>query len=175
VSEDGDLRLRRASAEDAEFIASLATHAEVEPFMAVVSAKDAEAFREEIERAEREPEHYGRYVIELDGERAGTMAFEVNNRRSRIAWVYGIMVHPDFRGRRLADRAARAFARHLFDDLGFHRLELEVYGFNERALRHADRVYVREGVKRKAYWRDEEWVDGVIFGLTQEDLEKKGD
>lgn len=175
MSEDRDLRLRRALGDDAEFIASLATHAEVEPFMAVVSAKDPEAFREEIERAVREPEHYGRFVIELEGERAGTMAFEVKNRRSRIAWVYGIMVHPDFRGRRLADRAARAFARHLFDDLGYHRLELEVYGFNERALRHADRVYVREGVKRKAYWRNDEWVDGVIFGLTQEDLEEEGD
>jgi RimJ/RimL family protein N-acetyltransferase len=175
VSEDGDLRLRRASAEDAEFIALLATHEDVEPFMAVVSAKDPEAFREEIERAEREPEHFGRFVIELEGDRAGTMAFEVKNRRSRIAGVYGIMVHPDFRGRRLADRAARAFARHLFDDLGYHRLELEVYGFNDRALRHADRVYVREGVKRKAYWRNDEWVDGVIFGLTQEDLEEKGD
>jgi RimJ/RimL family protein N-acetyltransferase len=175
VSEDGDLRLRRASAEDADFIASLATHEDVEPFMAVVSAKDSEAFREEIERSDREPEHFGRFVIELEGERAGTMAFEVKNRRSRIAWVYGIMVHPDFRGRHLADRAARAFARHLFDDLGYHRLELEVYGFNDRALRHADRVYVREGVKRKAYWRNDEWVDGVIFGLTQEDLDEEGD
>jgi RimJ/RimL family protein N-acetyltransferase len=161
--------------EEADFISSLATHADVEPFMAVVSAKDPEAFKEEIERAEREPEHYGRYVIEVRGERAGTMAFEVKNRRSRIAWVYGIMVHPDFRGRRVADRAARAFARHLFDDLGYHRLELEVYGFNERALAHAERVYVREGVKRKAYWRNDEWVDGVIFGLTQEDLEEGGD
>jgi RimJ/RimL family protein N-acetyltransferase len=175
VSEDGDLLIRRALVEEADFIASLATHADVEPFMAVVSAKDPAAFREEIERAEREPEHYGRYVIEVEGERAGTMAFEVKNRRSRIAWVYGIMVHPDFRGRRVADRAARAFARHLFDDLGFHRLELEVYGFNARALAHAERVYVREGVKRKAYLRNDEWVDGVIFGLTQEDLEEGGD
>jgi RimJ/RimL family protein N-acetyltransferase len=175
VSEDGDLHIRRALVEEADFIASLATHAEVEPFMAVVSAKDPEAFKEEIERAEQEPEHYGRYVIEVEGERAGTMAFEVKNRRSRIAWVYGIMVHPDFRGRRVADRAARAFARHLFDDLGYHRLELEVYGFNERALAHAERVYVREGVKRKAYWRNDEWVDGVIFGLTQEDLDEGGD
>jgi RimJ/RimL family protein N-acetyltransferase len=30
---------------------------------------------------------------------------------------------------------------------------------------------VREGVKRKAYWRHGEWVDGVLFGLIREDLE----
>jgi RimJ/RimL family protein N-acetyltransferase len=29
---------------------------------------------------------------------------------------------------------------------------------------------VREGVKRKAYWRHGEWVDGVMFGLLREDL-----
>jgi RimJ/RimL family protein N-acetyltransferase len=62
-------------------------------------------------------------------------------------------------------------ARHLLLDLDYHRLELEVYGFNERALRHADRIYVREGVKRKAYRRHGEWVDGVLYGLIREDLD----
>ena len=33
-------------------------------------------------------------------------------------------------------------------------------------MRHAERVgCVREGVKRKAYRRHGEWVDGVMFGL----------
>jgi hypothetical protein len=30
---------------------------------------------------------------------------------------------------------------------------------------------VREGIKRKAYRRHDEWVDGVLFGLIREDLE----
>ena len=71
----------------------------------------------------------------------------------------------------LGEEAAREFQRHLFVELGFHRLELEIYGFNERAIRHAERVgFVREGVKRKAYWRHGEWVDGVLYGLVPEDL-----
>jgi RimJ/RimL family protein N-acetyltransferase len=58
----------------------------------------------------------------------------------------------------------------LFDELGYHRLELEIYGFNERAIRHAERVgFVREGVKRKAYWRHGDWVDGVTYGMLPED------
>jgi RimJ/RimL family protein N-acetyltransferase len=32
---------------------------------------------------------------------------------------------------------------------------------------------VREGVKRKAYLRHGEWVDGVLFGLLREDLERE--
>jgi len=123
-----------------------------------------------IERSEREPEEYGLFVIEVDGRPAGTMSFEVGNRRSRIARLGGLAVHPEYRGRSLGEKAAREFNRHLFDELGFHRLELEIYGFNERAIRHASRVgFVREGVKRKAYWRRGEWVDGVLYAMLPED------
>ena len=53
-----------------------------------------------------------------------------------------------------------------------HIKKLEVYGFNERAIAHAERAgFVREGVRRKAYWRHGEWVDGVLFGLVRDDLD----
>jgi RimJ/RimL family protein N-acetyltransferase len=169
---EGDgFSLRRATAEDVGFMAALAGHEEVEPFMAAVSARDPEALLEEVRRGEEEPQHYGRFVVEVEGEPAGVLAFEVTNRRSRIANLYGVMLHPAYRGRGLADAAARLLVGHLIHDLDYHRLELEVYGFNERALRHAERIYVREGVKRRAYRRHGEWVDGVLFGLTREDLE----
>ena len=100
------------------------------------------------------------------------MGFDVANERSRIANLGGLAVDPEFRGRGLADEAARVLQRHLLVDLDYHRLQLEIYGFNERAIQHAERAgFIREGVKRKAYWRHEEWVDGVLFGLVQEDLE----
>jgi RimJ/RimL family protein N-acetyltransferase len=48
---------------------------------------------------------------------------------------------------------------------------MEIYGFNERALAHAERAgWVREGVKRKAYRHEDGWVDGVLFGVIAEDL-----
>ena len=111
-------------------------------------------------------------MIEVDGERAGVMGFEVSNRRSRVASLGGLAVHPAFRGRRVADEAARLFQHHLIRDLGYHRLQLEIYGFNERAIRHAERAgFVHEGTRRKAYDRHGEWVDGVLFGLIAEDLD----
>jgi RimJ/RimL family protein N-acetyltransferase len=40
-------------------------------------------------------------------------------------------------------------------------------------MRHAERVgFVREGVKRKAYSRHGEWVDGVMYALLREDLDR---
>lgn len=163
---------RRAHEGDVAFLVDLVTHEEIEPFLAAVGSRSHEEIRAEVERSESEPDGFGIFVIEVDGERAGTMRFERTNVRSRIAHLGGLAVHPDFRGHRVADTAARAFQRHLIGDLGLHRLQLEVYGFNERAQRHAERSgFVREGVRRKAYWRDGQWVDGVLYGLVAEDLE----
>jgi RimJ/RimL family protein N-acetyltransferase len=169
------VRIRRAGPEDADFLVELMTHEDVDPFMAAVRPRDRDGVLEEIERSQSGPGETGRFVVEVeeDGEwrRAGVMGFDIRNRRSRIAHLGGLAVHPDFRGRRLADDAARLLQRHLFDELGFHRLELEIYGFNERAIAHAERSgFVREGIRRKAYRRHGEWVDGVLFGLLAEDL-----
>lgn len=164
------LRLRHAGPADAEFLVELANHSEIEPFLAARRAKDLAAVLAEIERSEREPEAFGRLIVEVDGERAGTMGFERVNERSRIASLGGLALLPRFRGRGLADRAARELQRFLFE-LGYHRLELEIYAFNERAIRHAERAgFVREGVRRKAYRRHGDWVDGVLYGLIREDL-----
>ena len=171
-----DVRLRRAEHADVEFLVALLADEEVEPFLSARRARDPESIRAEIERSNTEPHEFGRFVIEVrDGgawQRVGMCGFEVGNRRSRIANLGGLAVHPDFRGRRVADEAARQFQRHLLFDLGYHRLQLEIYGFNERAVAHAERVgYVLEGRKRKAYWRHGEWTDGVLYGLIGEDLD----
>jgi len=164
--------IRRAEPDDADFLVELMTDEDVEPYMAVVRPRDRDGMLAEIQRSRAEPEEFGRFVIEVDGERAGLMGFEIANRRSRIANLGSLAVHPGFRGRRLADEAAQLFQRHLLFDLGSHRLQLEIYGFNERAQQHAERAgFLREGVRRKAYWRNDEWVDGVIYGLVREDLE----
>jgi RimJ/RimL family protein N-acetyltransferase len=175
VVEGNGFRLRRVEPEDIDFVVELVTHEEVEPYLAGSRPRDRDGLLEEIERSRREPGEFGRFVIEVerdgDWRRAGLMGFELANRRSRIANLGNLAIHPDFRGRRLSDDAARVFQRHLLLDLGFHRLQLEIYGFNERAQRHAERAgFVHEGARRRAYWRHGEWVDGVLYGLVREDL-----
>ena len=163
--------IRRARPNDVDFLVELVTHEDVEPFLAAVRSKGNDEISAEIERSENEPDAFGLFLIEVDGERAGTMRFERTNARSRIASLGGLAVHPAFRGAKVADTAARQFQRHLLDELGFHRLQMEIYGFNERAMRHAERAgFVHEGVRRKAYWRNDEWVDGVLYGLVVEDI-----
>ncbi len=172
VLEGEGFRLRRASAEDVDFMVDLAVHDAVEPFMAAVSPRGREELLEEVRRSDEEPQLHGRFVLEVEGDQAGTLAFDVANRRSRIAYLHAIMLDPDYRGRGLAAAATRLLVRHLVFDLHYHRVQLEVYGFNERALRHFERAGFRhEGVRRQAYWRHGAWVDGVIYELVREDLE----
>jgi RimJ/RimL family protein N-acetyltransferase len=168
VADGGSLTLRRALPADVDFLAGLYADEDVRPFLAAAGRYDADGIRAQVEG---DPNGGGLVVFELDGEPAGAMAWTLANERSRIARLGGLAVHPDFRGRRLADDAARLLQRHLLVDRGLHRLELEVYAFNERGLRHAERAgVVLEGVKRRAYLRDGAWVDSVMFALVAEDL-----
>ncbi len=165
--------IRRARADDVDFLLELTAHEEVDPFLATGRDRSRAVVAAEIERSELEPRRLGRFVIEVDGQRAGTMRFELVNERSSIADLSGLAVHPDFRGHRVADDAARLLQRLLIGELGVHRLQLEVYGFNERAMAHAERAgFRREGVRRRAYRRGDDWVDGVVYGLVAEDLDE---
>jgi RimJ/RimL family protein N-acetyltransferase len=169
------ISIRRARPDDLDFLVELVNHEDVQPFLGGRVARDGNALAAEIERSNGDPTGYGRFVIEVGGERAGVMGFEVANRRSRIAHLERLAVHPDFRGRRISDEAARLLQHYLVADLGYHRLELEIYDFNERAQKHAERAGFRlEGVRRQAYWRHGEWMDGLLFALIRDDLDVPG-
>jgi RimJ/RimL family protein N-acetyltransferase len=168
------VELRRAEPSDAEFLLELLADSDVRQFLGPRTATTGDEVLEEIERSRAEPQGFGRFLVELDGEPAGMLGFHVANERSRIARLERLAIHPRFRGRRLADEAARLFQRLLLEELGYHRLELEIYAFNARACAHAERVgFVREGRKRQAYLKDGEWVDSVLYSLLAEELDSR--
>ena len=172
---DGDrppmsIAIRAATPDDVDFLAGLYADADVRPFLAAAGSYDRDGVARKVAQ---DPETGGVMIVELDGEPAGAMAWDLQNRRSGIVEVSGLAVDPRFRGRHLADDAARLLQHHLIRERGFHRIELEIYGFNERALRHAERSgFVHEGVKRKAYRRDDGWADGVLYAIVEEDLDE---
>jgi RimJ/RimL family protein N-acetyltransferase len=166
------IALRRAREDDADFLLDLVTGEETRPFLGGHVGDTRDDVLAEIERSERDPDERGWFVVEVDGERAGCVGFRRTNERNRIAEAGRFALHPSVRGRGIADEVARMFQRLLLVDLGFHRVELQIYGFNERAIAHAERAgWIREGVKRKAYHRHGEWQDAVLFGLVREDLD----
>src|SRR6185503_14221737 len=106
-----EVSLRRATLDDVPFLDALAADADVEPFLAVSRASTPDAIAERVARSQREPDGFGVLVIETDGEPAGTMSWELVNRRSRIAAVSGFAVGPRYRERGVGMAAAKALQR----------------------------------------------------------------
>jgi RimJ/RimL family protein N-acetyltransferase len=170
------LRLRRAAVHDVQYLIDLQAEPDISPFLSAGRAASAEEILAEVEQSLNDPVVSGHFLIEAPFEQewrvAGAVAFECVNRRSRIAHLFGLAVHPDFRGRGLGAEALRALAKLLIGELGYHRLECGVYGFNKHGAATAESAgFVREGVKRLAYCPHGEWVDAIAFGMLADEVE----
>ena len=94
------------------------------------------------------------------------------NHRSRIAELSHVVVDPELRRQGIATSMVRAAAQRLVARGGAHRVQLEVYGDNQPALRAFIRAgFHREGTRRQAYWRREAWQDGILLGVLAHELE----
>ncbi|WP_151525857.1 GNAT family N-acetyltransferase [Serinicoccus kebangsaanensis] len=79
-------------------------------------------------------------------------------------WISGA------RGRGLGTEATRLSVRHAIEELGLHRVELEVYAFNPRARHVYEKVgFVLEGTRREALRYADGWVDCHVMGLLASD------
>ncbi|MFF4830599.1 GNAT family N-acetyltransferase [Streptomyces sp. NPDC001315] len=80
--------------------------------------------------------------------------------------TFRTLIGPRGRGRGLGTEATRLITGHAFEQLGLHRVQLEVYGNNHRARRVYEKAgFVVEGVRREAAFRDGEWVDEVLMAV----------
>ena len=80
--------------------------------------------------------------------------------------TFRTLIGPRGRGRGIGTEATRLIVGHGFEQLGLHRIQLEVYGDNHRALRVYEKAgFVVEGVRREAAWRNGEWVDDVVMAI----------
>ena len=79
------VELRRAKRPDADFLLELLADDDVRPFLGPRTATARDDVLEEIERSLAEPETFGRFVIEVDGQPAGMLGFHVVSERNRIA------------------------------------------------------------------------------------------
>ncbi|MEU2926109.1 GNAT family protein [Streptomyces sp. NPDC007251] len=80
--------------------------------------------------------------------------------------TFRTLIGPRGRGRGVGTEATRLIVGHGFEQLGLHRIQLEVYADNARALRVYEKVgFVVEGVRREVQRRDGAWADEVIMSI----------
>jgi aminoglycoside 6'-N-acetyltransferase len=111
-------------------------------------------------------------VIELDGRMIGYIQwYEETDPDYRHATI-DITLHPAFCNRGLGTDALRTLCRHLFDDLGHHRITIDPALVNTRAIASYRKVGFRDvGIMRR-YERanDGTWRDSLLMDLLAEEL-----
>ena len=99
------------------------------------------------------------------GSYAGEVVLNDLNERN-LACGFRISLGPAARGRGLGTEATRLIVGYAIEEVGLHRVELEVYAFNPRAQAVYERVgFVREGVRRDALCWDGGWVDAIMMSI----------
>jgi RimJ/RimL family protein N-acetyltransferase len=80
--------------------------------------------------------------------------------------TFRTLIGPRGRDRGIGTEATRLIVGHGFEQLGLHRIQLEAYSHNHRALRVYEKVGFRtEGVRREAQFRNGAWLDEVIMAV----------
>lgn len=88
--------------------------------------------------------------------------YDAGNRSCNFRTLIG----PGGRDRGLGTEALRLIAGYGFEQLGLHRISLEVYAFNPRARRVYEKAgFVAEGVLRDALRYGDTWVDATVMSV----------
>jgi len=78
------------------------------------------------------------------------------------------LVGPAGRGRGLGTEACRLIVGYGFDQVGLHRVRLDVFDFNPRARRAYEKVgFVHEGTVRDELFFDGEWIDSHLMSILE--------
>ncbi|WP_307825708.1 GNAT family N-acetyltransferase [Microbispora corallina] len=73
-------------------------------------------------------------------------------------------------GKGYGTEALRLVLAHAFETVGLHRVGLEVYAFNTRALHVYEKIgFVREGIRRDALLWDGHWHDAIAMSVLAPD------
>ncbi len=159
--------IRLALEEDAPWLAELLAHPTTAEYLAVSDRRE-EDLRTELAAAS---DRAGWLIATRERHPLAALKWSLVNRRSRIAELSHVVVEPDVRGQGIATAMTRAASQHLVARYDVHRVQLEVYGDNQPALRAFARAgFQREGTRRQAYWRRDTWQDGILYGLIADEL-----
>ena len=107
------------------------------------------------------------WLVEVHGEPIGFIQFyEDDDPHYRSASI-DVALRPDRCGRGLGTDAVRTLARHLFDDCGHHRLTIDPWVGNARAIAAYRKVGFRDVGVMRAYElaNDGTWRDGLLMDL----------
>jgi RimJ/RimL family protein N-acetyltransferase len=106
-----------------------------------------------------------------DNKPIGFLRFIYIDRASGNVWLRMMVGDKKAWGKGFARDAMQTYVKWLFDVIGIHRVSLECYSTNKRAIEFYRRMgFRREGVLREAVLIDNKYRDIFSFGMLRKDL-----
>ena len=117
------------------------------------------------------------FVIEVDGEVAGSIQYSEENEPDYRQAGIDIYLAERFQGRGLGTEAIAVLAAYLIDERGHHRLTIDPSVANKGAIRSYERVGFRPVGVMRQYERapDGTWRDALLMDLLAPELVRAAD
>ncbi|AHV95178.1 acetyltransferase [Paenibacillus sabinae T27] len=113
-------------------------------------------------------------ALNENDERIGDIAIQDIDRMNRNANIRIAVSEENQQGKGYGREALLLMLEYGFGILNLHRLELEVYSYNKRALHVYEGLgFTKEGVRREALYYDHEYHDIITMSLLEEEYRKK--
>jgi RimJ/RimL family protein N-acetyltransferase len=112
-----------------------------------------------------------RWVIENHaGEPVGTINTTTCDRRHGI-FGYGLGINQEHQRKGYASEAIMLVLRYFFQELGYQKVTVDVYEFNEPSIRLHERIgFQLEGRIRRMIFTEGQYFDILIFGMTVDEF-----
>ncbi|HBW36560.1 GNAT family N-acetyltransferase [Desulfosporosinus sp. BICA1-9] len=113
-----------------------------------------------------------RYIILDENERLiGTIGFKEINIPARSVALFVVIGDKNYWGKAYGTDAVITFARYLFSQWNFHRISLDTWDQNIRAIKAYEKVgFVIEGRQREARYVLGNYHDAILMGLLREEF-----
>lgn len=118
-----------------------------------------------------DPDIY-RYALLTGNEQLiGSIGFKEVNLPARSAAIYIVIGHKSYWGKGYGTDALIAFCRYLFTQWNFHRLSLDTWSENTRAVKAYQKVGFKiEGRQREARFVLGNYYDAILMGLLNHEF-----
>jgi [ribosomal protein S5]-alanine N-acetyltransferase len=112
------------------------------------------------------------WVVLVEGEIAGQINVANILHGSVSSAAIGYWIGKDFAGRNATPIAVALAIDHLFEQLGLHRVEIDIRPENAPSLRVVEKLGLRkEGLKERYIHIDGAWRDHLVFAITKEEVQ----
>lgn len=118
-------------------------------------------------------DNYSFAIDTLDGKYIGGCGLNAVDWKNRTC-VVGIFIgDKDYWGKGYGTDAMSVLVKFIFNEMNLNRIQLNVYGFNERAIKSYEKCgFKKEGVLKQAMYKAGKYHDEIVMSIIKDEYGK---